>query len=93
MSDLRSRNEFLQLVAEALNFGDQLTKYDREIRANLLLAYYLAQDHTMTNESDPRWAGSIGNLPLPPTATHFHTSVRAGTNDHTSVRVWLSDFE
>ena len=83
MSDLRSRDEFLQLAAEALNFGDadQITQNDRHLRASLLLAYPADPDH-----SDPRWAGSIA------TATDGHTSVRAGTNDHTSVGVWLSDF-
>ena len=101
MSDRHDRHEFLQLVDEAMNFGDadQLTANDRELRASALIAYFRDLPR---NESDPRWAAtwtgrrrmminSLGRdsvrVPLP-----GHRSVRAGTDDHTSVRVWLSDF-
>ena len=94
MSDRHDRHEFLQLIDEVMNFGDadQLTANDGdlEFRAQLLFAYFKDPIEIIqtTNESDPRWAGSIDQLGGPPGPR----SVRAGTDDHTSVREWLSDF-
>ena len=64
MSDRHDRHEFLQLVDEAMNFGDadQLTENDADIRPALLHACFKIP---MTNESGPPWAGSLA-----PTATH-----------------------
>ena len=58
MSDRRDKHEFLQLVDEAMNFGDadQLTANDGDLRASALFAYF--KDYPR-NESDPRWAASI----------------------------------
>ena len=42
MSDPRDRDEYLQLAAEALNYGaaDELKENNPEIRATLVLAYH-----------------------------------------------------